>query len=283
MPDGPFIPRSVFEYGGSNFKNKPSTWSYMLARCHIANTLMLNMGSMGARVDIIQKCFDILNDLLRLCWPGHVDIELTIPYLYIRLGQDQKCYDFIKWYATTVRDKEDDRADVTKPFPNLSAGDVLEPVEDIWRNLDRHDLARSVALLLIKVRVLLDLQHFQTAASEFSGKFPQELLSIIRGQLVGPILAVRPELLRQSRDGIAEQIKAMKDQVQCLYKDIDKYNQRFWPSMLDNPKAAFEGRAFVKPGCSQSESNFIILHSYYAWQETPGALDMMAMLRNTMG
>ncbi|OAA33984.1 Zinc finger, MYND-type [Metarhizium rileyi] len=53
-----------------------------------------------------------------------------IPSLYIRLGQDQSAYDFMKWYATTGQGPDYDWDDVYLPFLHLHGEDALEPLKD---------------------------------------------------------------------------------------------------------------------------------------------------------
>ena len=42
-----------------------------------------------------------LMDMLRLCWGDNMGVRDLVPALKLRLGKDQDCHDFCKWWATT--------------------------------------------------------------------------------------------------------------------------------------------------------------------------------------
>jgi hypothetical protein len=53
--------------------------------------------------------------------------------------------------------------------------------------------------------------------------------------------------------------------------------------MLVNPASAIASRPETMITGTQGEANIVIGYSYYAWDETPGALDMMVHLCAKLG
>lgn len=47
----------------------------------------------------VQIAFDEVWDMLRLCRSDNMGMRDLIPGLFLRLGKNQECYDFIKWHA----------------------------------------------------------------------------------------------------------------------------------------------------------------------------------------
>src|SRR5204863_8640658 len=100
-----------------------------------------------------------LMDMLRLCRSDNMGVRDLVPALFLRLGKDQECYDFVKWYATTGQDSDYDWGDMSLPFLNVKDADVFEPV-DVFTGRYIH-LSHSVSVALIKVRLLLDVRGLQ--------------------------------------------------------------------------------------------------------------------------
>ena len=48
----------------------------------------------------VSAALDHLLDMLRLCRGDNMGVRDSVPALYLRLGREQECYDFIKWWAT---------------------------------------------------------------------------------------------------------------------------------------------------------------------------------------
>ena len=84
--------------------------------------------------------------------------------IYIRLGRAQDAYDLMKSYATTGQDSSYDWGNIDMPF--------LDPIARQPPGILLHTslyLRHAVALVLIKVRILLDLQAIQNSAVTLSG------------------------------------------------------------------------------------------------------------------
>jgi hypothetical protein len=143
-----------------------------------------------------ESCLEHLLDMLRLCRSDNVGARATVPSLFLRLRRDQEAYDFMKWYATTGRRSTYDWTDMASPYLNLTNEDVMEPVEGLF--LSSNAPSHPVAVLLLKLRMLLDLQDLSAS----SILFEKEKLNFDVAQRIckavttrSPIWANRSELL----------------------------------------------------------------------------------------
>lgn len=103
-----------------------------------------------------------------------------VPALKLRLGLDQNCYDFLKWYMS--RDSKKDWDSPKLLYLNLQGQDIFEELppnkDSVW-----HDLNFTAALLLLKVRVALDLRSYQYTTIAVGPKLPRELFDGIITQM----------------------------------------------------------------------------------------------------
>lgn len=52
------------------------------------------------------------------------------PALDLRLGKDQECYDFCKWWATTGQEGNYDSGNLDNPYLDVKNADVFEPLPE---------------------------------------------------------------------------------------------------------------------------------------------------------
>ena len=134
-------------------------------------------------------------------------------------------------------------------------------------------------MVLIKVRVLLDLRAIRNARIALHGVIPQEIIEIIRGQLVSCIVGSRNEILLARPEETAQLVETMKRQVTEVYRAIEKYNAHFWELLVKDPDAGVLQRpngAYAQR--SKKEALLVIGYSYASWYETPGAVDVLRSL-----
>jgi len=90
-------------------------------------------------------------------------------------------------------------------------------------------LARFMAcLILLKLRILMDLQSIQRSAAELGGRMPQELIREIRADVVSS--ALTPAVIE--RDDHSASIEALAADIKEMRSAMDELNDRFWPAML---------------------------------------------------
>lgn len=113
-------------------------------------------------------------------------------------------------------------------FLDVKDADVFEPV-DMYKS-EWFALSHSIAVALIKIRLLLDLKSLQSA-QQIGVKVPQEILDEIRGKLVSSVVAKNKEIMN-SQDQTAL-IDKLEGQIKELYKAIKKSNKHFLPALVN--------------------------------------------------
>ena len=213
-------------------------------------------------------------DMLRLCRGDNMGVRDLVPALDLRLGKDQECYDFCKWWATTGKEGNYDWGNLDNPYLDVKNADVFEPLPESligkWPSL-----SHSVGVTLLKIRLLMDLRALQNS-SVIGNKVPQEILDSVRGQLVsGSIIADNKSIIN-AKDH-APLIESMEVQVQDLYTAVKTSNKYFWPALLKPGK-----HLTTRPGAyshgSVAQMQLILQYSYAAWVETPRAVDVIREL-----
>lgn len=252
-------PLRFFEDDVGYFFEVPETQKYMIKRLELVEATLSNFKNIAA----VEFSVDHLTDMLRLCRrdaPRGRDILST---LYLRLGRDQECYDFTKWWATTAHTYH--WLTLSQPYLDIRGADVFE-----WTlSNDRYmNLSHAVCVTLIKVRILLDLRNMQNAARAFDGVLPQELIDMIRGQaLISSALAPRREIIQGSVDTTAQLVQLVKFQIKSLFDTVRSCRREFWPAMVSygEPGTKLQGPPFT-------EALRAFVNNYDAWRETPGAI-----------
>ncbi|KAL6910246.1 hypothetical protein GGI43DRAFT_5090 [Trichoderma evansii] len=271
-------PANAFEEDVGNFWRIMATRPYMVARFDLAHIMLDSYGTPGGPVDIVQMILDHYLDMLRLSRSDDLGVREIIPGLYIRLGRDQDAYDFMKWYAAVDENPDYEWGNVDVPFLDTKDADVLEePLKRAWTVTSFLDLSHAVVLLLIKLRILLDLQAIQNTTTALTGVIPPEIIGIICGKVVRRDVLLRHRGLLSRPEKIALLTKRIKTQVKEVYNAVGKYNPHFWNLMVNDPDACilrrpeFDGYA----PRSEEEALFILGYTFAAWYETPGAVEML--------
>lgn len=260
-------PPNLFEEGVGHFWGIHETRPYMRARYALVECL-LKIKTLHA----VQTALDHALDMLRLCRGDNIGVRECIPAMFLRLGKDQECYDFIKWYFTTGRDSHYDWGDTDLPFLDVKDADAFESVELYTGRFA--DTSFVVAVALIKFRLLLDVQALQNS-TVLGEKVPQELLDNIRGQLVSSIVAGNKDIMESKDQTLL--IKKLETQVEELYKAVKESNKSFWPALL-RPGPHLTARPQMYSPGSVEHMQLILQYSYASWAETPGAIDMIRAL-----
>lgn len=272
-------PYKHFETGVGHFWAISLTRTYMQARFRLAYTLLDYFGSLDGRIEVLGTVLEHKLDLLRLSRSDGMDVRESVPKLFISLGRDQEAYDFLNYYCVIQRDPSHGYFTTEEPLLKFKNADVTEALAPYWIDPSYFELSLAVALLLVKLRLLLDLRAIQNASRALTGTVLPEIIDIIRTKLVRSVLATRPDLLRGGLQDTARLISKLKYQIVNLYVAIDDHNRHFWWLMFNEgaASAAFKPEA-VEFGSSE-EACVSIGDNYIAWFGTPGAIDSMKALR----
>ncbi len=90
--EDPYGEGDPFEFGVGHFWGIIQTRDYMRARSNVIRILeeIGSQQSLSAAVEHILGC-------LNLCRGDNMGVRDLVPAMMLRIGQDQECYDFIKW------------------------------------------------------------------------------------------------------------------------------------------------------------------------------------------
>ncbi|TLD31495.1 hypothetical protein PspLS_02268 [Pyricularia sp. CBS 133598] len=139
------------------FFTLPETRHYM----YLQTQLGVLLGSFGTPEGVNAQ----LELFLKLLLLGRLDngmlLRTYIPPLMLRLGKDQECYDFLKWWGTTPVHSPCFH-DIYLPYLNLKGSNAYEDHKWIFSSSSL-ELPMVVALMLLKIRLYLDLKLVQRA------------------------------------------------------------------------------------------------------------------------
>ncbi|KAE8449065.1 hypothetical protein EG329_008653 [Mollisiaceae sp. DMI_Dod_QoI] len=268
MPPDMFTPANLFEEQVGRFWGILDTRDYMRARYAYADALLKIESTLA-----VQAAFDNIRDLLRLCRGDNMGMRYVLPGIFLRLGRDQECYDFIKWWAIDRPDY--DWSDMSLPYLDMKDEDVFGGVALFTKEYS--NLCFTVAITLIKIRLLLDLENLQNA-SILCAKMPQELLDGVRSQLVSDAIVHNPRKkdLMEGKN-LTSLIKELKSQIDDLHTAVYESNPYFWPAMLD-PQRHLTAEPQPYSAGSIPEMQIYLQYSYASWAETSGAIEIIEKL-----
>lgn len=264
-------PLRYFEDDVGQFWQVPETRPYMRERFNLVQATLSYFKNIAA----VETSLDHLTDMLRLCHFDTVGARHVLPTLHLRLGRDQECYDFIKWWANTASNADYNWSNRDAPYLDVRDADALEcPVQGLSID-DGINLSHGACVALIKVRILLDLRNMQNLARAFHGVLPQEIIDIIRGQaLISSVLAARKDIIQAPVDETADLLQLVKSQVKMLFDAVGRRSWQFWPAMI---RCGEPGTRIIR-GLPMTEDIRAFNFNYDAWSETPGAIEVIRKL-----
>ena len=257
-------PPNLFEEHAGHFWGILETRDYIRARYAVVEAL-LKIKTRAA----VEVAHGHVMEMLRLCRSDNLGVRFLLPLLDLRLGRDQQCYDFCKWWATTGQEGDYDWGDLDNPYLDVKAADVFEPPLENF--MVSYDLSHVAAITLLKIRLLIDLRTLQNS-SIIAHKMPQEILDSLRGQLVSSIVAEKKSIMN-TRDQ-APLIQNLERQVQDLYMAVKKLNKHFWPALL-SPGKYLTARPPAYSHGSLEEMQLVLQYNFEAWRETPRAVEVI--------
>lgn len=151
MPPSMMLPANVFEEGVGHFWGYLDTRPYMRARYALVEAqIKVNT------FDSVEAAYDNLKNMLRLCRSDNLGVRNLVPSLLLRLGRDQECYDFVKWWETQGSANDYDWGNMDLPYLDVKDADIFEAPDYLFKEFG--SLAHTVAATLVKVKVMLDLE-----------------------------------------------------------------------------------------------------------------------------
>jgi hypothetical protein len=256
-----------FESCVGHFWGVTETRDYMRARYGVVDAIM-KINTFAA----VEAALNHILDMLRLSRGDNMGVRDIAPHLYLRLGRDQECYDFCKWWET-VASKGDYSWDDDGPYLDLRGEDVFESVDAYTGKFP--NISSVLAITLLKIRLLIGLQTLQRGKQEAGAHVPQEILDNILQHSVSGVLKDNRSIL--DRADHTPQIQELKKQVKQLFDCVRTANKYMWPAIL-KPGSNLRARpSYISRGTPR-EMQVKLQYCYNAWVETPGAIAVIEEL-----
>ncbi len=271
-PDDGFMHNGdPFITGVGHFWGLSHTRDYMRTRYRLIEAILE-----ARTLDAVESALGHFMDILRLCRSDNMGVRSLVPALLLRLGRDQECYDFVKWWAITGEDSDYDWGDTSLPYLDTEDADMFEPV-DLFCN-QYLDLSHTVSVTLLKIRLLLALQKClqNMAVLRESGSLPKELFDHIQDSLLKSVLGANWDNPYSTKS--SQLVDMLSLQLDKLYKAADQANKHFWPALLDPGRNLEELPESYSRGSVQ-EMQLVLKYSIDSWKESPGALELIAAKR----
>lgn len=237
-----------------------STRPYMSARFDLISAI-LNVRTGEA----VEAALSHALDLLRLCRGDNQGVRSYVPALYLRLGRDQEAYDFIKWYAVGP-DSHYNWHDTSLPYLNLHDQDAFEAV---FEKTHYYNVSFTVALTLIKIRLMKDLESLQKFLQKNPNATGEARYDYLQEEAMSDILLKRPDIV--ALDNYQELIVQLRSQILQLYKKAKEQNPHFWPGIQNPNLYAYDVPSIYSPG-TREEAVLVFRQSWYSWSETEPAI-----------
>lgn len=265
-------PGNAFEEHVGHFWGMLHTRPYMRARFALLDLLRKE-----GTLDGVKESMSHLMDMMRLCRSDNMGVRHMIPAMMLQLDQDQECYDFIKWYATTGQDSHYDWGDMDLPFLDVKNADVYEdPSYVAGKYGDPHYIA---ALVLLKLKLLLDninVRLVRKVVAAAAKPLPQELRNSIETAVVRSPLSTQLHK-KSSLELVAMELKLVRH-VRILGAKLGEANDSVIHGLLRPEPWLGKLPNMYSPG-SPEEMQLLLSYGYQAWWQTQGALELLENAR----
>ena len=238
----------------------------MRARFFLADTLRRT----GA-IEGVQEALDHLNDMMRLCRSDNLGVRQLIPALMLQLDQDQECYDFVKWYQTEGQRGDYDWGNMDLPFLNVRNANVFEPTKYMSQKYGP-DAHHCTALILLKLKILVDVLNIRLTRKALNGKLPVELWQEVELAVIRSPLSV--ELTKKKSLELVATEALLVRQLRYLGSYLRESNDHIITGLLNPDEWLTDIPEAMSPG-SPEEMQILLQHSFAAWWETTGALELL--------
>ncbi|KAI0474229.1 hypothetical protein F4859DRAFT_83156 [Xylaria cf. heliscus] len=262
-------PGGAFENGVGRFWGLIETRDYMRARFAAADAL-LQIDTIKA----VEKALAHFQDMLRLCRSDNLGIRDIVPGLLLRLGREQECYDFLKWWAV-INDRRHyngryDWEDISLPYLDISGANAYEAVDAFAGHLS---LSQLVILALLKLRLYLDIEAYDPQYSDFGSSWPS--WPPAPTEFMRPIGEITQKKVRTiTSSGVPRISKSAKNQYQALFRMVHEKNTHFWEALVDSSEDTPSPPSAYSPG-SVEEAILGIYQCKKAWDESYDAIIMI--------
>jgi len=257
-PEDNDAPADIFDTAG------PSFWPYKGTRkyLYICRDLVYELVKLNTEAAIRKALNDTLT-LLQLDPEDHLGMRCLAPSLFLRLNQDQRCYDFCKWWVTEGSDSDFNwiQEDLPLMFEDaFESAEVFERIRDYGADpATFSDLSFLLAILLLKIRMLRDVKFLQHYRGLDFAHYSRSSI-------------VLKDLWKYDREGeeYLPFVRKLEDQVRRLYRAVGRANKHFWPAFMQ-PWAHLSATPLSFTLGDETEMQIKLQECFNAWMETLGA------------
>ncbi|PYI07748.1 hypothetical protein BO78DRAFT_442659 [Aspergillus sclerotiicarbonarius CBS 121057] len=229
----------------------------------------------------LDNSFDILGNCMHMTHCKNSRIPQQVPQLMLRLGRDEDCYGFVKHATKKEGDLcRNEHCSHTLLLDYPRNDNPFEPLN--YSDEKFLDPSHTIALTLLKVRLLLDLRRMEECEVAVGPKVPTEILFMIQSYVpFSSIVSNSKEFLKSKAR--REKIKTLDIQIEDLYKRVKKDDKNFWVLLVGPDSRQV---ADVDP-CPKGRwwMRILLNENSVSWAETPGAIDVIKakVARDNMG
>ena len=211
--------------------------------------------------------------VVKLCHSDDMMFSELAPSMMMRLGKDQDCFDFLKWWKTTGYETPPPWDEDPSRFLDIHGADPFEPMS--YRFPKESHFALLVSMVLLRIRVLLDLRRVLAASNALRSRLPPEIVSDVRKYVPWTsIVADDRTFTHGEPDEWIGRLDQVKNEVDALYAAVTQKNAHFFPRLL-KPGNIFAIQPRKWKDGSVEHAAVAMMCTYRAWIETPGAIEFV--------
>lgn len=197
----------------------------------------------------------------------------------IRLGRDREAYDFVKWWVMTPTVF----GQPAHPYTAMKGENIMEQSSIVLGS--SRSLACAAFVLLLKLRLLMDLEALERSFEELPANLPQEVTDRICWHMVSDALS-RKAIERKDEEGghFLELLRAEAN-VKYIVKYIHNINKHLGPALArfarNGPEYARlnSDKTLDRPAKGASMEMVLALSVVgTTWVETPGPISAIELL-----
>ena len=242
-------------------------WGVFETRDFMRSYYDLMMATLNIRTgEAVEAALGYGLDMLRLCRGDNMDVRSMIPAIYLRLGQGQEAWDFLKWWA--VVSGSYDWGDVEQPYLNFHNEDAFE--DYLAFGSREINLSFVVAATNLKARLALDLDGLQRFKEENPSADYDAKIGWLRKYEMSNVIPGRRDIVeRGDYKNLAADLHA---QVRKLWDRVNTLNKHYWPA-LHSPESYSHAVPMAYTKGSREEVMNAFRYTWYMWAECDPAFE----------
>ncbi|KAI5289128.1 hypothetical protein KEM54_004353 [Ascosphaera aggregata] len=262
-------PENYFTTQVARFWSERETQQYLRRRKEFADALY----AVGTRKGVELRLQHMLK-MLHLNREDDLGLRFIVPYLFLRLNQEQDCYDFISWWGVTSNSFATNWRNPKEPFMDKKNADPFENVAFLTAYYAEYGLALPTLLLKIKLRD--DLRALQLARQGFGGRLLREIEEEIFTHLCATdVVANNKKIIHADADYWQELEMKLNGQIAELAEWVHEMQPNIWMSLhlVYNEKILVSE---LSARCNRADDKvleYIVTNGRDAWEEDTQALE----------